>query len=83
MTHAHGIQQGAARRAVNLSVDAALLEEARALGIPLSATLESALREQVKQLRAASWLAENADAVAAYNDRIQRAGTFGEPFGNI
>lgn len=71
------------RRAVNLSLDAQLVEEARELGIPLSATVEEALRERVRAVREARWHEENREAIAEYNARVDRDGTFGEPFGNI
>ena len=71
------------RRPVNLSLDAALVEEARALGIPLSAAVESALRETVRVAREARWREENREAMAEYNTRVDAAGAFGEPFGNI
>lgn len=72
-----------ARRSVNLTVDQALLEEARALEIPLSATFEAALRTSVVELRQQRWLEENRGAVEDYNARVEKEGTFGEQFGNI
>lgn len=71
------------RRPVSLSLDAALVAEARALGIPLSAALESALCETVRAAREARWREENREAIAEYKTRVNAAGAFGEPFGNI
>ena len=71
------------RQAVNVTVSAPLLAEARALGIPLSATLEEALRLKVRGEREAEWLRQNAGAVEDYNERVDREGTFGGQFGNI
>jgi len=66
------------RRAVNLSVDANLLNEAREYHLNLSATLERALVEQLRQLRAERWLAENKDGIAAYNELIEQHGAFSD-----
>lgn len=81
-THAH-VPAPATRKAVNVSLDAALVAEARELGIPLSATFEEALRARVQAEREARWLAENRGAIDDYNARVDAAGTFGERFGNI
>jgi len=55
------------KRATNLSVDAALLDEARALRINLSQTFEEGLREAVRRGKTARWLEENRAALLAYN----------------
>ena len=66
------------RRTVNLSVDADLLREAREYHLNLSATLERALVEQLRQLRAERWLVDNKDAIAAYNALVHQHGTFAD-----
>ena len=66
------------RRAVNLSVDANLLDEARAFHLNLSATLERALVEQLRQSRAERWLVENKDGIAAYNALVDQHGAFAD-----
>ncbi len=68
----------ASKKAVNLSVDAALLREAREQDINLSATLERALEVAVRQQRRERWRAENRSAIAAYNEQIDAQGTFGD-----
>lgn len=68
----------ASKKAVNLSVDAALLREAREQNINLSATLERALEVAVRQQRRERWRAENRSAIAAYNEQIDAQGTFGD-----
>ena len=65
---------GYAKRAANLSVNAELLDEAKALDINLSATLEKALDEAVRARKREKWLEENREAIAAYNARIARDG---------
>lgn len=71
------------RRAVNVSLDARLVDEARELGVPLSSTFEEALREGVRVARQARWREENREAIAEYNARVDRDGVFGDSFGNI
>jgi antitoxin CcdA len=66
------------RKAVNLSVDAQLLAKAREFGINLSATLEQALIESVKQELGRRWLEENAEAINAYNQHVERHGVFSD-----
>ena len=52
----------APKRAANLSVNSDLLNKAKDLDINLSATLEQALTEAVKQKQLEQWLAENRNA---------------------
>lgn len=63
-----------ARKAANLSLDAALLSEARELNINLSRAAESGIADAVKAERERRWRLENADAVKAYNDYIEKNG---------
>jgi antitoxin CcdA len=62
------------KRAVNLFVDADLLDEARRLRINLSETLERRLRMIVRAEREKRWLDENRAAIEAYNQRVSRDG---------
>ena len=64
----------ASKKAVNLSVDAALLREARDRNINLSATLERALEDVLRQDRRARWLADNRPRIAAYNQLVESHG---------
>ena len=68
------------RKATNLSIDADLLEEARALGINLSRTLEERLVELVKAERIRRWQDENREAIEAMNRFTEEHGIFGEEF---
>ena len=65
---------GYGKRAANVSVNQGLLEQAKALDINLSATLERALEAEVRARKREKWLAENREAIAAYNARIERDG---------
>ncbi|GAB2907431.1 type II toxin-antitoxin system CcdA family antitoxin [Rheinheimera gaetbuli] len=71
------------KAACNTSVDAALLAEAKSLNISPSLVLEQALRKAVSQAKAEFWQAENAEAIAAYNQQIAEQGTFAERLGQI
>ena len=62
------------KRAANLSVDAALLDEARALRINLSQTFEDSLRRELALRRADAWRAENRDAIRSSNDWVEQNG---------
>jgi antitoxin CcdA len=62
------------KRAVNLFVDADLLDEARRLRINLSETLEARLRSIVRAELEKRWLEENRDAIASINSFIEQHG---------
>ncbi len=68
----------AGKKAVNLSIDAELLNEARQRDINLSATLERALEEQLRESRRQRWLKDNAAAMAAYNQQVEEHGVFSD-----
>lgn len=68
------------KKAANLSVRVDLLEEARALGINLSQTLEKALTAEVKKAKEAAWLEENRAAIEAYNREVEEHGLFSDGF---
>ena len=55
------------RKPTNLSIDSALLMEAKALGINVSRSAEAGIAEAVRQHRRDLWLSENAEAVASSN----------------
>ena len=66
------------KQRVNLTCDATLLADARAKGLNLSETLERSLKAELAALEAARWRAANDEAIRAYNERINKEGTFGE-----
>ncbi|MDP4529080.1 type II toxin-antitoxin system CcdA family antitoxin [Alkalimonas delamerensis] len=76
MNHAYDTR--AAKKPTNVSINCDLLEKARELNINLSATLEQALAEQVRNEQRAQWLRENADAIQAYNQFVAANGTFSD-----
>jgi antitoxin CcdA len=66
------------RRAVNLTVNSSLIQEAKELEINLSREFEAHLADLVNQRKQAKWLAENREAIAAYNLHIERDGVFSD-----
>lgn len=66
----------APKKPTNLTVNSDLLSQARALEVNLSAVFEQALAKEVRRLRAKAWLAENQQAIKAYNADVDEAGTF-------
>lgn len=62
------------KKPANLTLDGALLDEARGLGLNLSAAAEAGLRAAVAEARAARWQAENAAALASSNDWVATHG---------
>jgi antitoxin CcdA len=69
-----------ARKAVNLSLDADLLDEARAENVKLSAVAERAVRAEIASIRAERWKRENAEAFRAMSERILEEGVAGEEY---
>jgi antitoxin CcdA len=63
---------------INLSVRTDLILRARTLGINVSEVLEGALLRAVAAAEREAWLAENADAIADYNARIEERGVFSD-----
>ncbi|MEL7182498.1 MAG: type II toxin-antitoxin system CcdA family antitoxin [Pseudomonadota bacterium] len=62
------------RHKVNLTLDAALTEEARALGLNMSRLAETAIAEAARQERNRRWAEANRRALATYADEVERDG---------
>lgn len=69
---------GAPKKSANLSINSSLLAQARSLNINLSAILEQALAEVVRQRQRELWLAENQEAIKAYADFVEENGVFSD-----
>lgn len=69
-----------AKRAVNLSVDAEILEAAKAMEINLSQVLEDELRERVKDDRNRGFQEEHREAIASYNRFIAKNGIWSKKY---
>ncbi|MBW8076644.1 MAG: type II toxin-antitoxin system CcdA family antitoxin [Gallionella sp.] len=64
----------APKKATNLSINSDLLRQAKELHINLSQTVEDYLASVVREAKQQQWLAENADFIAAYNERVEKDG---------
>tara|TARA_A200000113_G_scaffold181404_1_gene167376 strand:- start:111 stop:425 length:315 start_codon:yes stop_codon:yes gene_type:complete len=69
---------GSSKKPTNVSINRELLEQAKALQINLSATLEEALAEAVRKKQQALWKQENCEAINAYNQMVEENGTFSD-----
>jgi antitoxin CcdA len=66
------------KKAVNVSISAELLQAARDRSINLSAALEAAVENELRQSRKSEWLERNADAINAYNNDVEEHGAFSD-----
>ena len=62
------------RRPINLSIDSALIDEAKALDINVSRVCEDALRAHLRAEKEARWLEENKAAFEASNAYVAEHG---------
>jgi len=68
----------ASKKAVNVSVNSDLLQQAKTLKINLSATLEDELAHLIRQKQRAQWLDENRSALDDYNAFVEKHGVFSD-----
>ena len=61
-------------RPTNITLDAALVAEAKALGVNISLASAQGLEAAVKRARREQWLAKNADALESSNRWIEANG---------
>jgi antitoxin CcdA len=81
--------ENAPKKATNLSLNASVLEAAKAMGMNISQTVDTLLADEVKRRYWEKWRDDNKDAFQAYNERIQREGlplakyrSFGQSLGD-
>jgi hypothetical protein len=55
------------------------LAEAKALKVTASRAAENGIAEAIRQANESAWLLENKEAIANYNKRIRKGGTFFTP----
>lgn len=60
--------------ATNVSIQANVVREAKALGLNLSEVFEAAAIEALRRKRQEAWLAENRAAIESYNALVARDG---------
>ncbi len=68
----------APKKPTNLTVNSDLLRIAKELKINVSATLEQALADKVREQQRQIWLAENKQAIDDYNQFIENKGNFSD-----
>jgi antitoxin CcdA len=66
--------QDATKRPINPSLNAQVLDQARALGMNLSATVDALLAVEVRRRYRARWNQDDLAAIAHYHARIAREG---------
>jgi antitoxin CcdA len=62
------------RKSTNLSLDGALVAEARRLGVNVSRAAELGVAAAVRDARRRAWQAENAEAIEACNRHVEAHG---------
>lgn len=62
------------RKAANLSIDASVLADAKALDVNISRAAESGIVEAVRAEKNKRWLEENREALEYYNSWIEENG---------
>ena len=72
------IDNAAPKKATNLTINRELLAEARSLNINLSATLEWALAEKIRQNKREQWREDNREAIEVCNELAEQNGLFSD-----
>lgn len=73
----------APKKPVNLSLNSDLLKLSKDLGLNLSGLAEEAIAQAVRSRMGEIWLNENAEAIQAYNKRVQANGVFSDGLRNF
>ena len=68
----------AKKRAVNLSIDSDLLDEAKSYGVNLSKMVEAGLAVALRAEREHRWLKENKKTLQDFDRYIDEQGVFGD-----
>jgi antitoxin CcdA len=70
----------APRKAVNLSLGADLVAEAKALDLNLSRIMEEALRTRIREEKARRWQEQNAEAIRLSNEELEKNGLWSDEY---
>jgi antitoxin CcdA len=62
------------RRPTNISLDSAMIDEAKELGINISRACEEGLAKQISEERSRRWLEENREAIDGWNAWVAEHG---------
>ena len=73
----------AAKKAVNLRISKELIDQAKAMQVNLSQVLETSLVEVLRERQQKAWLADNKEAIEAYNQRVESQGVFSDGLRNF
>lgn len=74
---------GVRKKTVNVTIDPALLDAARALNVNLSQIFASSLEQVIREAKAERWRHENQDLMAAYNSHFEEYGCLSDEFRNF
>lgn len=66
------------KKAVNVSIDQGLIQQAKALNINLSAVMEEALQQVVIAEGQQQWLDNHQQSIAAYNQDVEENSVFSD-----
>ena len=66
------------KKATNLSLDAATIEKAKAMGLNLSKVVNELLEKEVRRVYKLKWAERNKAAIDAYNAKVDSEGTFAQ-----
>jgi len=72
--------ENAAKKATNVTVNSDLLRKAKAYKINISKNFEAYLAEVVRKREEQQWLEENAEAIEAFNESVEKRGLFGDKY---
>lgn len=70
----------AKKTSVNIAVNSDLLKKSQALNINLSASLEDALSQQLKEHVQMQWELQNRNAIKSYNEFVEAHGCFSDDY---
>ena len=70
--------RNAPKRAINLTLNAKVLDMARDMDLNISQTVDALLTVEVLRQYWQRWNKDNAEAIAHYNARIEREGLFSD-----
>jgi antitoxin CcdA len=74
----HLYDRTAPKKPTSLTINSDLLVKAKNLQINISAVLESALEEALKQKKRKDWIENNSDSIVEYNKIINDFGVFSD-----
>lgn len=72
--HMRNLARKAIRTPANLSIDAGLLREAKALDVNVSRAAEAGIAEAVAAEKARLWKLENREAIESLNEYVEKNG---------